>query len=120
MLESLFLNEWPWWGWAIASIPAIILIVLSILLQLRLTRPQRTGTAGVVDYSEACLIANRYIDPDNTMRDGVRIAVRSEILNKYELVTGAKIGEQYNGDLLHRWLQKNAARFLVDNRGKML
>ena len=89
-------------------------------MQLRLARPQRKGAAGAVDYDQACQIANRYIDPDDTMRNGVRITVRSDILSKFDLVIGAKIGEQYNGDLLHLWLQKNAARFLVKNRGEML
>ena len=59
------------------------------------------------------LIINTYIDPDQTMRDGVRLAVRTEILARFEDVVGAKIGEDYNGELLHRWMQSNAARFLV-------
>ena len=117
MLESLFLNEWPWWGWAIASIPAIILIVLSILLQLRLTRPQRTGAKmegdvpGAIDYIGACAIVDSYIEPSlRDKRSGVRLSVRKDFMDRFDKVTGAKLGEyEYNRVLLHQWMQSNAA-----------
>ena len=128
MLEILFLNEWPWWGWAIASIPAIILIVLSILLQLRLTRPQRPGAKmegddpGAIDYIGACAIVDIYIEPAlRDKRSGVRLSVRKDFMDRFDKVTGAKLGEyEYNRVLMHQWMQSNAAQFLVENRGKML
>lgn len=69
----------------------------------------------VVDYMEACAIANRYIDPDGTMKNSLRLTVRSQVLDRFNDVVGAKIGDDYNGELLHQWLQKNAARSLVKN-----
>ena len=73
----------------------------------------------VIDYVTACDVANRYIDPDRTMPDGRRIAVRSQILARFEQVGGAMVGEKYNGQLLHRWLQKNAARALVKHQDEI-
>ena len=123
MLESLFLEKWPWWGWGIASIPSIVVMAWVVWMQLRLTQPRQEPSEGdtptTVDYGQARLIINGYIDPDQAMRDGVRLSVSVDILAMFEEVVGAKLGEWYNGELLHRWLQKNAARFLVENRGKM-
>ena len=72
-----------------------------------------------MDYSVASHIISRYIDPDETMRDGVRLSARVDILNRFEDVVGAKLGADYNGELLHQWMQKNAARILVAHRGEM-
>ena len=114
MLESLFLNEWPWWGWALASIPAIILIVWSIWMQSRLARRQRTGTrassdppSATVDYIEAGAIVDAYIEPAlRDKRSGVLSTVQKDFLDRFDKVTGAKLGEyEYNRDLLHRWMQ---------------
>ena len=55
-----------------------------------------------------------------TMPDGRRIAVRSQILARFEQVGGAMVGEKYNGQLLHRWLQKNAARALVKHQDEIV
>ena len=78
MLERLFLDNWPWWGWAIASIPGIGLIVWSIWMQLRLARPQRKGAAGTEDAPDAPLgyigagaIVDRYIEPAGRDADTV-------------------------------------------------
>ena len=74
-----------------------------------------------VDYLEAGAIVDAYIEP--AMRDksaGVRISVRKGFLDRFDKVTGAKLGEyQYNRALLHQWMQSNAARFLVENRNEM-
>ena len=66
-----------------------------------------------VDYMTACVIAGRYINPDGTMAASKLIAVRAQILARFDKVVGARIGDQYNGQLLHQWFQKNAARSLV-------
>ena len=75
-----------------------------------------------VDYIGACAIVDAYISPaTRDMRDTTRLAVRRDFLDRFDKVTGAKLGEyEYNRPLLHQWMQSNAARFLVDNRGKML
>ena len=88
---------------------------------------ERRGIAGdkpssaptIVDYVMASAIVNRYIDPDETMRDITRLSVRADILKQFEDVVGAKVGDNYNGELLHQWMQKNAARILVSHRGEM-
>ncbi len=82
-------------------------------------RKRKPPSGATVGYATASVIANGYIDPDNTGRDGVRIAVRSQILKKFEDVPGAKVGDEYNADLLHRWLQKNAARALVKHQSEI-
>ena len=129
MLERLFLDNWPWWGWAIASIPGIGLIVWSIWMQLRLARPQRKGAASTEDAPDAPLgyigagaMVDRYIEPAGRDKsDRFRLTVRKDFMDRFDKVTGAKLGEyEYNRVLLHQWMQSNAARFLVENRGKML
>ena len=73
-----------------------------------------------VDYAQACVIANRYIDPDQTMGASKLIAVRAQILARFDKVVGARIGDSYNGQLLHQWLQKNAARALVAHQDEIV
>ena len=126
-------NEWPWWGWAIASIPFLGMIVWSIWMQWiqsrQEARRQRTGTrassdnpSATVDYLEAGAIVDAYIEPAlRDKRPGVLLIVRKDFLDRFDKMTGAKLGEyEYNRELLHQWMRSNAARFLVDNRGKML
>ena len=81
---------------------------------------KQSRTEPTVDYGEAGAIINRYIDPDDSMKPGVRISVRSQILAKFENVVGAKVGDGYDGELLHRWLQKNGARALVNHQGEIV
>ena len=47
------------------------------------------------------------------------IAVRAQILARFDKVVGARIGDQYNGQLLHHWFQKNAARSLVAHQDEI-
>ncbi len=70
------------------------------------------GAGGIVDV---------YISPElQGMRAGTRISVRMDFLERFDRVTGAKLGEhKYNRALLHQWMQSNAARFLVEHRHKM-
>ena len=79
-------------------------------------------SADVVDYIEACAIIDGYIAPaTRDMRSGVKITVRQDFIERFDKVTGAKLGEyQYNGPLLHQWMQSNAARFLIKLRGEMV
>ena len=69
-----------------------------------------------VDDMTAAAIISRYIDPDETMRDRVRLHVRIDVLKRFDDVVGARLGDGYNGKLLHQWMQKNAARILVAHR----
>ena len=65
-------------------------------------------------------IVNRYIDPDRSM-GRVRIAVRAQILERFAEVGGSRVGEShYDGQLLHDWLQKNAARALVKHQNEIV
>ena len=75
-----------------------------------------------LDYIGAGAIVDRYIEPAvRDKPDGVRLTVRKDFLDRFDKVTGAKLGEyEYNRALLHQWMQENAARFLVENREKML
>ena len=74
-----------------------------------------------VDYIGACAIVDAYISPaTRDMRDSTRLVVRHDFMNRFDKVTGAKLGEyEYNRPLLHQWMQSNAARFLVENRANM-
>ena len=73
-----------------------------------------------VEYMMACAIADRYIDPDKTMSASKLIAVRAQILARFDKVVGAQIGDQYNAQLLHQWFQKNAARALVKHQDEII
>ena len=75
-----------------------------------------------LDYIGAGAIVDRYIEPAvRDKSDGFRLTVRKDFMDRFDKVTGAKLGEyEYNRVLLHQWMQSNAARFLVENRGKML
>ena len=90
------------------------------------SRQQDSGKEDVadttVDYIGAGAIVDAYISPaTRDMRDGTRLVVRRNFLDRFDKVTGAKLGEyEYNRALLHQWMRSNAARFLVDNRGEML
>ena len=54
------------------------------------------------------------------MREIHRISVRRDFLERFDRVTGAKLGEhKYNRALLHQWMQSNAARFLVKHCHEM-
>lgn len=74
-----------------------------------------------VDYVGAGAIVDRYISPMHQgMHASLRISVRKDFLERFDRVTGAKLGEhKYNRVLLHQWMQSNAARFLVEHRGDM-
>ena len=74
-----------------------------------------------VDCIGAWAIVDRYIEPAlRHKRDPIRLAIRRDFLEEFDKVTGAKLGEHiYNRALLHQWMESNAARFLVENRGEM-
>ena len=73
----------------------------------------------VVDYDGASSYIARCVEPDGTMRDSTRLSVRVDILNRFEDVVGARVGDGYDGELLRQWMEKNAARILVAHRGEM-
>ena len=105
----------------LALIGILVIYTPAIFRQIQRMRskvPQPGGPL-VVDYMTACVIANRYIDPDETMASSKLIAVRAQILARFDKVVGARIRDQYNGQLLHQWLQKNAARSLVAHQDEI-
>ena len=69
----------------------------------------------------ACAIMDRYIAPVLVDKpDSLKILIRQDMMSRFDRLTGAKVGEyEYNSELLHRWMQTNAARFLVENRAKL-
>ena len=85
----------------------------------RLSRAPQPEGPQLVDYMTAWAIARRYIDPDETMAGGKIIAVRAQIIARFDKVVGARVGDQYNGQLLHLWFQKNAARCLVAHQDEI-
>ena len=64
--------------------------------------------------------AKRYIDPDGTIEGGTLIAMRPQILQKFEWEVGARKGDLYGLFLLHQWFQKNAVRTLVNHQDKII
>lgn len=72
------------------------------------------------DWSDANHIIGMYIDPENSMKSSTKIIVKAQILNKFEQVVGAKNGDNYNIKLLHLWLQKNAAKTLVNHQNEIV
>ena len=80
---------------------------------------RRRYKTAMIDQMTATYIVARYIDPEDTMNPGPKISIPPEILAKFETIPGAKIGENYNQELLHQWMQKTMARVFVKNRGEM-
>ena len=74
-----------------------------------------------VDFIEASAIVDRYIASAVVGKlDIHKIAIRQDFMNRFDKLTGAKVGEhEYNAELLHQWMQSNAARFLIENRADM-
>ena len=125
MLENLFLDEWSWEAWGIVAILALVVSMLAGWIESRLVIRAKTKnkhmSGSTADYLEVCSIVNSYIDPDQSMRDIIRLTVRNDIIKRFEKVTGSKLGKyKYNRALLHQWMQSNAARILVNHRGEML
>ena len=106
-------------GVALLGILAIYTPVIYRQIRRRRSKIAQPGVSLEVDYMKACVIANRYIDPDETMASSKLIAVRAQILARFDKVVGARIGDQYNGQLLHHWFQKNAARSLVAHQDEI-
>lgn len=77
--------------------------------------------SATVDFIGACAIIDAYIHPAmRDMRDITRLSVRRDFMDRFDKLTGAKLGEyEYNAKLLHQWMQSNAARFLIENRADM-
>ena len=80
-----------------------------------------TSRRPTVDYIEASAIVDRYIAPAVVGKLEIhKISIRKDFMNRFDKLTGAKIGEyEYNAELLHQWMQSNAARFLIKNRADM-
>ena len=112
--------------WGIAALVCAIFILLVYVTppiwrrRKSRARPAPPEAPALVDYVTACSIANRYIDPDESMKGGKRIAVRNQILARFEQVVGAKKGDLYDAALLHQWFEKNAARALVTHQDEIV
>ena len=84
-------------------------------------RKEKPASAAA-DFIGACAIVDSYINPALTDKSNIiKLTIRQDFIKRFEKVTGAMLGEgQYNRQLLHQWMQSNAARFLVDHRNEML
>ena len=73
----------------------------------------------VIDSMEAMYVIGQYLEP--ALRGNSRaIVINRQFLDCFEKTTGAKLGEyEYNSELLHQWMQSNAARFLIEKQGDM-
>ena len=82
---------------------------------------QPVGASAAADYIEAWGIVDSYIHlAMHDKRPGAKLAIRRDFLDRFGRTPGAMLGDgRYNRELLHQWMQSNAARLLVENRGKM-
>lgn len=129
LMEKLGLDlpVWVWWtviGGAAAM--ALCLFISGIKAWLSQQHTKKAASKApaepkTVDYIKALAIVDRYIAPaTHAMRSGTLLSVRHDFLDRFDKVTGAKLGEyEYNHALLHQWMQSNAARFLVEKRHEM-
>ena len=114
--------------WLILAIVSFFILVIINWADIRNTILRRhhsrakTGEDAVVDDIGAWGIIDAYIGAAMVdKRDGVKLTIRRNILDRFSKVTGAKLGEyEYNRELLHHWLQSNAARFLIENRKDLI
>ena len=114
--------------WLILAIVSFLILVIinladirSAILRRRNSRAKK-GEDAVVDDIGASGIIDAYIGVAMVdKRDGVKVTIRRDILDRFSKVTGAKLSEYgYNRELLHQWLQSNAARFLIENRKDLI
>ena len=87
-----------------------------------ITKPEaETDDPQGTDYLGACSIVEAYIQHGIIdMRPGVALTVRYGILERFKNSPGAMLSEGvYNEKLLHFWMQSNAAKLLVKNRGDL-
>lgn len=114
-----------WFHWLIVILGFVVLIyVMWPDLKKKFYKSKSSEeelNRGVVDFIGAMGIVDSYIRPATVdMRDGVRLTIKRDFIDRFDKVTGAKLGEyEYNERLLHQWMQSNAARFLIDHRGEM-
>ena len=83
---------------------------------------EQTISVDSVDFIGAWEIVDAYIGAALVdKQDGVKVTIKRDILDRFDKVTGAKLGEyEYNRALLHQWLQLNAARLLVEKRSDLV
>ena len=81
--------------------------------------PEKKEPKKTIDSMEAMYLIGKYLEP--ALQGNSRaIVIHGQFLEYFEKVVGAKTGEhEYNAELLHQWMQSNAARFLIENQGKM-
>ena len=111
-----------WWNWLFA-IAGLGLLLYAVWPGIKRTfgRKEKPASAAVY-YIDACAIVDSYINPALPDKsDIIKLTIRQDFIQRFEKVTGAMLGEGlYNRQLLHQWMQSNAARFLVEHRNEML
>lgn len=125
-IEMFFGPLWMHWLVFLVGFATMVYLIWPDLTRQFRRRQQKTAPVSSapsveVDYVGAMGIIDGYLSPAMTgMRASVRLSIKQDFFNKFDKTTGAKLGEYlYNGQLLHQWMQANAARFLTDHRGDM-
>ena len=125
-IEMFFVPLWMHWVFFVVGFITMVYLVWPDLTRQFRRRRQKTAPVTLapsieVDYVGAMGIIDGYLSPAMMgMRDSVKLTIKKDVFNKFDKTTGAKLGEYlYNSQLLHQWMQANAARFLIDHRGDM-
>lgn len=127
-LLNMNMNSWPSWIWLITISLGVLLIIMYFLIHLYILRQKNVSNLRddiinktTVDWIESMGIIDRYIAPALYDKpDHIKISIRKEIMDRFSNTTGAVVGEfQYNRQLLHQWIESNAARLLIANVGEL-
>ena len=108
-----------WVAW-ISGISFVLVFAIPWLWKRRfhvIKPPEQTP----VDYIEAIHIVDNYLKPSLVGKSaGTSLMIKKEMIDRFGDFPGARLSEyEYNRALLHQWLQANAARLLIENRGDL-
>lgn len=114
-------TSYPLWIHVVLFLLGSFLLVTTIWPDLKGWIGRRRPPPVAVDFVKANAIVEGYIHPaTHDKQANVRISIRNDFIRRFDKTTGAKLGVgQYNSELLHQWMQTNAARLLVEHRGEM-
>lgn len=122
--EWIQLLPGAWWNWllTISGIGIFLYAVWPGIKQTFGRNRKKKPASPAVYFVDACAIVDSYIQPALPDKPSmIRLTIRQDFIERFEKVTGAMLGEGlYNRQLLHQWMQSNAARFLVERRHEML
>ena len=103
----------------LACIGVIIFVIINRKDLFSAVKWKKKKQPSVVGVLEAQAIIGMYLQP-SLHGNSRAILIKRQFLDNFEKTTGAKLGEyQYNAELLHEWMQSNAARFLIEHQKDM-